>query len=213
MSVTIRVDDFPGTKREEFYKHNMESFIEFDDVMQKNCGKQYLLGVIPTYSSHEDLVRLSTMNLQIGMHGIKHDERYQNEFLPHQTDREIFIALIENRQRLQDIVNKPVKVYMPPHNVLDVRTCRLAKDAGFTHVTTGPETDVEISYVKRLHSKKPLEYGRSDELLSLGAVDYLNRKDTQAILTLHWTWEFNIGLSHLSRFLEQIKDVVIDFRI
>ena len=42
----IRVDDYPGTKKEEFDKHNLKNFKKFDKIF-KERDLTYVLGVIP----------------------------------------------------------------------------------------------------------------------------------------------------------------------
>ena len=59
-----------------------------------------------------------------------------------------------------------------------------------------------------IHSEPPLEYGRSDELMQRGAVEYLKEecKKRDVWLTLHSPWEINIGLSSLREFMMKLRD-------
>ena len=62
--------------------------------------------------------------------------------------------------------------------------------------------------VESHHSAEPFEYGRSDEMLQRGAVEYWDKKVDKVIpsyITFHWTWEVNIGLENLEKFLEALK--------
>lgn len=214
MAIRIRVDDFPGTKPEEFYRHNLENFKQFHALIPK----KYLLGVIPTHASKGDILQIGAQDIEIGMHGIYHDERYPNEFRDYQTQIEIEKILTEQRSHMEHLSGKKVRVYMPPHNVIDKKTIFALENTGFKAFTSGPETiDLEQIHlnIKRLHSIPPLEYGRSDELLQRGSVEYLREeaKKRTVFLTLHWTWEWNIGLEHLKLYLSKIEDLIEDFDV
>ena len=217
MSIEIRVDDYPGSKTAEFWKHNRENFEKFDDIIHEITGKSYLLGVIPIHTSDEDLKWLSTRNIVIGMHGTNHDERFQNQFGDLYTKHEICTLLHPHRKRLQDLTGQSVNTYLPPHNAIDGKTISALSMTGFKAFTSGPGSLFKQSFLHDgamncLHSEAPLEYGRSDELLQRNAVEHL-QQDKHFFLTLHWPWEHNIGLEHLKVFLSQIKDKVIDFSI
>lgn len=225
--IMIRVDDYPGTKADEFWKHNKKSFERFDNLVQEIVGKKYLLGVIPAHTSDEELQWLGQRNIVVGMHGTDHDERYQNQFSDHWTKNDIVRSLVHHRTRMKDLTRQTVDVYLPPHNAVNLKTLSALAATKFKAFTSGPGGLLEESCeytiamyderitwtMKCLHSNAPLEYGRSDELLERGAVDYLlANRDKEIYLTLHFPWEINIGLEYLRVFLEKIKDVVTDFK-
>lgn len=218
MSVTLRVDDFPGTKPEEFWKHNLDNYKHFDDVLAKYVP-EYVLGVIPKYTT-EEMVRYLEQNsrIRVALHGVEHDERYPNEFREFETEEQIFNKLVSARQPFQkcngafDVVD-----YIPPHNVIDRKTLDALKLAGFKRVYGGPGTEPdpwayanEIG-LKFLYSHHPLWYGRSDELFSRDkAQDVILQQAKypgENVLTLHWPWEWNIGLHNLDVFLHTIAEV------
>lgn len=213
--IRIRVDDFPLTKPEESYRHNLSTFEKFHDVITKYAPR-YLLGCIPgkMTNEHMDFLRKRIEKIDIGMHGFLHPEDRLNEFSG------VPIADIINVMRIGkaklESLGKMVSVYMPPHNAFDHDTIKAATQVGFRYVTTGPETDASMSValgsqglIDRIESVPFLEYGRSDELLVRGSVDHFNKMcDTwkhDVWLTLHWTWETNIGLQHLEEYLSKLE--------
>jgi hypothetical protein len=215
--IVVRVDDFPFTKQSERHRHDRESFLRFDDVLSRHLGgAPYLLGAIPALSTDDDLSMLASLgHVTVGMHGVRHDERFPNEFLPHLTERDVHRSLSSARERLRAATGQPVDVYMPPRNVIDRRTLAACGRAGFRAFTSGPETgDVGRTTLARLHSEAPLEYGRSDELLERGSVGHLRRRcesGGRAILALHFTWETNLGLESLDRYLSQLAGMLGGF--
>lgn len=215
MSIRIRVDDFPQTKGEP--QHTLEAFREFHRELTACTGVRYLLGVIPKRCTPEDLLFLAReTDCDIGMHGIFHDEEkldvWKNEFPPYLPQRDICRILQETAVALDNALGRRVDVYMPPRNLIDRKTVEVLLDAGFIAFTGGPETPVELRLagnrdVEYLHSEPPFEYGRTDELLQRGAHYRLieaSEAGRDVILTLHWTWETNIGLSHMRSFLQRI---------
>jgi hypothetical protein len=143
------------------------------------------------------------------MHGIQHDEdqldRFQNEFPPWMTVQEVSSALIHSRDFLERSCEKSVNVYMPPRNRIDRRTTTALGLAGFKAVTGGPETDQpSLLGFRSFMSLPPHAYGRTDEMLDRGSTDVLSKIDQDVVLTLHWTWEINIGLHHMKRFFNSI---------
>lgn len=215
--IRIRVDDFPHTKHEERDRHNLTSFRDFDRLLRMYLGdRRYLLGAIPMKCTPDDLVYLrDETGCRIGMHGVWHDERlldlYQNEFEPYLTRSAVRAELEVNRVNLEKAVGRPVDIYMPPRNLIDRRTIAVLTRAGFSAYTSGPETPADLRSggpgLTCIDSRPPHEYGRSDELLTRRSHDELiwtAKEDKTVTLTLHWTWETNIGLDHLRRFLDQI---------
>lgn len=212
--IRIRVDDFPNTKGEP--QHTLAAFKDFDKTLRTYMGaKRYLLGVIPKRCTPEDLVYLrNETDCVIGMHGTDHDEarldrNSGNQFEPYMTAALISRELGENKRALELAVGRPIMIYMPPRNVIDGKTISvLARH--FDRFTSGPETDMGIlknTMGVHIHSQPPHEYGRTDELYARRSYMELNQRvqqDHDVVLTLHWTWETNIGLDHLKRFMEQI---------
>jgi hypothetical protein len=224
----FRVDDFPGTKPEEFYRHNLENFREFHRVMSER-DLPYVLGVIPRHATQEQLAWLWEQDgIEVALHGVDHDERFLDEFREHQTAEDIVQALSSG---LRSLAVSPgmresrsffVRAYIPPHNVLNPRTIQALPLAGLTRVMTGPGTTYEMlrlalstSGLTVHHSTEPLTYGRSDELLQRGSVQHVKYMASglgggvaDCWLTLHWTWEQNIGLDNLRRYLDELLRAV-----
>lgn len=207
-SLLVRVDDYPGTKPDEFWKHNLENFKLFDEVMRRHLDS-YALGVIPKHTSDRDLEWLKTQShIRLALHGRNHDERFPNEFGDWETAAEVYQALRSLRAHLGDSV-----VYIPPHNVIDAKTVEGLLRSGFTTLWGGPGSDrMVLEHARALgmvtaYFEPPEEYGRSDELLQRGSVEFLRerlRSDQPAKLCLHWPWEFNVGLEHLDLYLSRL---------
>lgn len=224
--IRVRVDDFPHTSKRE-PQHTLDAFREFDRELRSCIGKRYLLGVIPKQCTPEDVVFLrNETDCVIGMHGILHDETlldaHGNEFPPYLSRNDVGRALVEAARALDEAVGRRTEIYMPPRNRIDRRTADVLFDCGFFYYTTGPETDeglragrVRPDRAMYLHSEKPHEYGRTDELLQLGSHERLVEKSKNGfdvILTLHWTWEVNVGLHHMREFFSRIpKEHFRDF--
>jgi hypothetical protein len=212
--IRVRVDDFPQTKGEP--QHTLAAFREFHKCLRECIGgKRYLLGVIPDRCSIVDILFLKNeTDCVIGMHGTDHDETRLdrnggNQFESYLTTGQIRTILEGNRMALSTAVDRPVEVYMPPRNVIDERVAQGVRGAGFESFTTGPETSKILRNDWKMwavHSEPPLEYGRTDELLQRGAVEHLVKvaEAGDVVLTLHWTWETNIGLEHMRKFFAQI---------
>lgn len=219
--IKIRVDDFPQTKGEP--QHTLEAFKEFDRVLRECIGgKKYLLGVIPERCSSDDLnfIRDET-DCIVGMHGIWHDESkldlYGNEFPPYLSKEQIKYELSSAVGDLERAVARQINIYMPPRNIIDARTLSCLIDCGFSYFTAGPETDkmiIKNTIGSQLYSHAPHEYGRTDEMFANGSHAVLVERAAQrpVIITLHWTWETNIGLDHMVKFLSKIpKEYFCDF--
>jgi hypothetical protein len=216
--IRVRVDDFPHTKDGERHRHSLAAFKEFHKRLNECIGgRRYLLGVIPGRCSVDDVLFLrNETDCIIGMHGTDHDEARLdrnggNQFEPYALVHQVREELLENHTSLQTGVGRPVWIYMPPRNVIDGRTHEILKnDLGVTWVTAGPETDTWVleKYRSRsILSMPPWEYGRTDELLQRNAQVHLMEEsddDRDVVLTLHWTWETNIGLEHMRRFFDEI---------
>ncbi len=208
--IRVRVDDYPQTRGEP--QHTHATFREFHKTLTSGMGgRRYLLGVIPRRCTPEDILLLrNETDVVVGMHGISHDETqldiHQNEFPQYMGRKEITRQLEEARDALQGAVGRPVKIYMPPRNRIDFRTVMsLGSGTKFTNFTTGPETDEQIrKHPSAIHSQFPHEYGRSDEMLMRHSHVVLREAENDVVLTLHWTWEVNIGLHHLKTFLAEI---------
>lgn len=212
--IEIRVDDFPQTKGEP--QHTLQAFREFHRELTALTGVRYLLGVIPKRCTPEDLLFLrNETDCVIGMHGIHHDEAkldmYQNEFPQYFSQQDIGRMLLEASDALDHAIGRRTDVYMPPRNRIDRRTVDVLLDCGFVAYTSGPETPEDLRFgggdVLGLCSMPPDAYGRTDEMLQRGShLKLIERCETggDVILTLHWTWETNIGLHHMRAFLSQI---------
>ena len=212
MSIKIRVDDFPQTRGEP--QHSLAAYRSFHNVLSEvTGGKRYLLGVIPGRCNSDDLAFVrDELDVVVGMHGTDHDEfrldkNGGNQFEPYLSSAEVRRNLQEHTVALDAALNRHVSIYMPPRNVIDLRTLSQLLIAGFVGYTGGPETDFTLRGYQPLlyfHSDPPFEYGRSDEMITRGAVEYLTASSRDIILTLHWTWETNIGFHNLREFLKQI---------
>lgn len=211
MSLRFRVDDFPGVKTEEFFKHNFENYKRFDACMQK-YGISYVLGVVPAYVISTQLLWLKEQaHITIAMHGIAHGRDYFDEFHG-KTYRDIENALHVMKDRFEALLETRVVDYIPPYNTISADTVLALSRLGFDNVYGGPETDDEIKNfiaiqgMNYIHSQPPLEYGRSDELVERGSVEYLEREcvDREIYISLHWTWEYNIGLDYLDMYLSKL---------
>lgn len=209
--IRIRVDDFPQTKGEP--QHTLSAFREFNRELTALTGKRYLLGVIPGRCTVDDVLFLRReTDCVLGLHGIDHDESkldlYGNEFPPYMSKLEVRRLLLESKEGLEAGVGRPVRIYMPPRNRIDMRTASVLNGA-FDWYTGGPETDFTVwqRFQTCILSQFPMEYGRTDELLVIGSHDELMRRvdaGKHPVLTLHWTWETNIGLKHMREFLGRI---------
>lgn len=223
--IRVRVDDFPNTKDGEKDRHSLAAFRDFHRCLSECIGgKRYLLGVIPKRCSVEDILFLrNETDCVIGMHGIFHDEAkldiYQNEFPPYMTGHDIASQILVAAKALDDGIGRRTEIYMPPRNRIDRRTVEILQDCGFHAYTTGPETPVELRRMPHdlspfpINSSPPHEYGRTDEMFQRESHLLLrNTTDIDIILTIHWTWETNIGLDHMRRFFAEIpKELFCDF--
>jgi hypothetical protein len=203
--IRVRVDDFPGTKPEEFHKHNLQNFKEFDKIL-RTFTPEYLLGVIPGYLTREQESWLvDQKHIRCGMHGVVHSEKHKNEF--EGMDEKGIVSCLLAARNVMNRLEKSCHTYMPPHNVFDRNTVRACHASKFKNITGGPESTLsegEIAPLRYLFSQHPYGYGRSDELLTRGAVPWL-KSQSDVILTLHWTWELNIGLTSLVQFLDVLR--------
>jgi hypothetical protein len=205
----LRVDDFPGVKREEFHRHNLENFRRFHEVVRGHFPG-YVLGVIPDRVTIEQCRWLrNNPEVTVAMHGVVHDESKPDEFggLPF---RVTMVAMDMPRAGLQKFVERPVVDYIPPHNAFSENTTLALSRLGFKHIYGGPgSTDgVPLHGLELRYSRHPVEYGRSDELLNRdGSVEHIHGRleaGDDVWLTLHWTWEQNIGLDNLTRYLSEL---------
>jgi hypothetical protein len=217
--IRIRVDDFPHTKGEP--QHSLKAFREFHRELSALTRQRYLLGVIPGRCTVDDVLMLRReTDCVIGMHGIDHDEAkldlYGNEFPPYLSKIDVRRRLAEAKQGLEDAIGRPARVYMPPRNMIDQRTAAVLNGL-FDWYTAGPETDRDVlqRFQNHFYSEFPHEYGRTDELLMREShrklIDRCNA-GRWPVLTLHWTWETNIGLEHMRKFLGRFpSDIFVDF--
>lgn len=219
MSIILRVDDFPGTKPDEFWKHNLDNFKKFDDVLGENGVRQYTLGVIPKYLDERQIDWLaSNERIRVALHGIEHDERFLNEFREHETQEDIqkkLSSACTNISRCNG--DGRIRCYIPPHNVVDLKTARALAFEGFDDLMCGPGTDeTQLSLIRSsglfdrgrvTFSEHPLFYGRTDEMIrahSEKAIEDAFVFPEVTVVTLHWTWEHNIGFSTLKTFMKRV---------
>ncbi len=219
--IRIRVDDFPHTKAEP--QHTLEAFRAFDRRLRECIGgRRYLLGVIPGRCTVEDVLFLrNETDCVIGMHGTDHDEERLtrnggNQFEHYLTAEQIRQDLYDHHSALQEAVGRKVQIYMPPRNVIDGKTYGVLLNSPMVQITSGPETnpDMRRGTSRFIHSQPPDEYGRTDEMWNRGSHKQLRlRADAEdTVITLHWTWETNIGLHHMVKFLTAIPvDRFADF--
>lgn len=211
--ISFRVDDFPYTKFDETWRHNLTNFKMFNEVMKKYHA-QYILGIIPDRLSEEMLKFLADEQYMItpALHGIHHDERFPNEFHSGETEEQIFQTIMSAKYPLEKFCG-PIDIYIPPHNVIDTRTVNSLKRAGFKMILGGPGSDNDIlhfamaSGLKVLRHDPPL-YGRSDEIMQNGGVQLMQNllhEGDDLNIALHWTWEMNIGLESLDKFLKMFE--------
>lgn len=213
--IRVRVDDYPHTKGEPL--HTPEAFRNFHRELSALIGgRRYLLGVIPGRCTADDLLLLRReTDCVIGMHGTDHDEEHLdrnggNQFEHFLSRKQVSGRLQENRLALEAALERPVRIYMPPRNVIDWRTAATLSEVGFDWFTSGPETDPDVrDYFGHqcIHSQPPYEYGRCDELFMRETHLRMMEKSDHGhdvVLTLHWTWETNIGLSYMRLLLSQI---------
>lgn len=207
----LRVDDFPGTKPEEFSRHNLVNFKEFHRIVAEHFSS-YVLGVIPAHVHESHLVwLLGHPEVCPALHGVDHrEDGLLNEFPPYLTVDDIAKKLLQGLFKIYP--STPIDTYIPPHNVIDHATCQALKMLGFKMVMGGPGMDrgINLCGLELCYSEFPWEYGRSDELLVRGSIEHLARESTKrdVWLTLHWPWELNIGLHHLEKYLCELGRVI-----
>lgn len=218
--IILRVDDFPGTKPEEFDRHNIDGYRAFHTIIRNYTNASYALGVIPRHTTQRDWEFLSDLardRVHLALHGVDHDERFLNEFPSFLTDRQVEDRLRSTVELFEGLSGVRPTTYIPPHNVIDGRTINALVDLRFRVICSGPGVDLRLVAVGALgdgwslrHSVYPWGYGRTDEMMAEsapGAVDEPCRKllsmsdKDDVFLTLHWTWEYNIGLGFLDQFM------------
>ena len=211
MNLNLRVDDYPGTKPEEFTNHNLQNFKMFHNVLVKAGVKKYVLGVIPGYTMPADLQWLGKQEeIVVAIHGVAHNESHSDEFRD-MTYRDIENALSRVKSSFEATLGRRVVDYIPPHNTLNGDTVLALSRLGFDRIYGGPETSEEMADfvcmngMDYIHSQVPCEYGRSDELVVRGSVQYM-LDHPNSTLTLHWPWEWNIGLNSLRKYLELLNN-------
>lgn len=214
--IKLRVDDFPGTKPHEFWRHNLDNFKKFDAVLEKH-NVNYMIGVIPRWTTEEHIRYFSeNKRADVVLHGRYHDERFQNEFRDYETEDEVYQAILLAKARLDVCNQHGICTYIPPHNVIDRKTVNALLRAGFKTLYGGPESDISVlDYAKKnglyvYRHMPPAHYGRSDEMMQKDVprilCDFNKLEDIH--VSIHWTWEWNIGLQHLDVFLTQIRDII-----
>jgi hypothetical protein len=211
----IRVDDFPCTKLNEWEsgQHSIEKFKEFDSIIPV----KYLLGVIPINCEKVGHWPVSEKAVY-GLHGFWHDESRINEFKGY-GQNDIASYLISGIEKIEKNTRQKPSVYMPPHNDIDFQTLNACKSIGINTITCGPGTHFTVYplcnhlSIKPLTSRPPVMYGRTDEILQIldSSTGEFDPYEFGGIITLHWTWENNIGFSYLKEFMNRISDRLVDF--
>jgi hypothetical protein len=205
VSLLFRVDDFPLTKPEESHVHTFDRFVYFHETMMRHV-ESYVLAVIPRHTTAVHLRWLGEQvragHLEVAMHGLDHDERFPNEFRDHQSRSDRGKAIGEVQALWWPFVGQVTK-YVPPHNVIDMKTCQALSNLGFKLVLGGPGSDLPTLNMARMigldyhYSNPPHEYGRSDEMIRAGSASFLRDMvecpDVEICCTFHWTWENNIS--------------------
>lgn len=211
--IRFRIDDFPSSDPQKHPQFNLESFKEFDAIMEKH-DIYYLLGCIPRYTTDKDLEWfLQNGRIEVALHGINHDEKFRNEFRDHETENEIMERLNFWRGLWNSKIKNGLQYYIPPHNVIDHKTVRALIKSGFEMCFGGPETEQEVvNYalnkgLKFEVSEFPWLYGRTDEMLQRGSIEYIMKEcDSRDLwITLHFPWEHKIGLNYLDEYLTKLK--------
>lgn len=215
MTCILRVDDFPGTKPSEFWLHNLESFKEFDSILADHMSS-YVLGVIPRHTTQEQIEWLAeNPRVDAALHGILHDEKYLDEFKEFETEEDIYRKVMSATSRLSKINgNGKITKYIAPHNVITVKAAKALKRAGFDTLFSGPGADEKVLHaiedsniLEVKFSEHPLFYGRTDEIMNEEEMeDYYNELTvlSDVVVTLHWTWERNIGFDYLKKFMSSV---------
>lgn len=202
MNLKLRVDDFPGTKKHDFYKHGLDSLKKFDEIVTEFFS-EYLLGVIPSKLKNQDIEWLkNNKHIKIAMHGVYHDETKKFEFdgkSKEMIENDLVIgklALLKIRDEIID--------YIPPHNAVRDETLEVLEKLGFKTVYGGPGNDDEFwsktkykfKNLNFYYSKWPELYGRSDELLNGQTVICNNKKI-----------DIKPGFDYVCNMLKQAKDL------
>lgn len=210
--LNLRVDDYPGTKPKEFYRHNSANFFLFHDLIRE-FFPSYVLGIIPRYLGEQDIRVLRAcmkQGLVPAVHGIDHDESRQDEFDGLTTDQ-VIGRLGPTKGVLEHMLQCRIEDYIPPHNAFGENLTGALCYLKFKNIYGGPGTneDVPLHGLEMRYSKWPTEYGRSDELLdrddSVFCIGQKLAAGRDVWLTLHWTWEWNIGLESLRSYMYMLS--------
>ena len=210
--LSLRVDDFPFVKPEESWKHNLDTFKMFHEIVRCHVP-EYHLGVIPKNVTKQQLEWLASQKgIIVAMHGIEHNESRQNEFLDHMTEKDVTDAIASAKCVMDPIVG-PIDSYIPPHNCVYMRTVNALVKNGFKTLFVGPGADEQMKLIasrslRVVDSPSPYLTGRSDEFMEDGRKDVLRsmrQDDVEHCLCLHFTWEVNVGLmQNLSPFMDRV---------
>lgn len=210
----VRVDDYPGTKPEEFDKHNLENFKRFHETMG---DIPYVLGVIPLHvvDRRQDMEWIRQQpTIEVAQHGVHHIEGPGNENEFGSCPPNLIITQLHKGQKWIGPTRVPITTYIPPHNHLDRRTIQCLSITGFRTILGGPGTymsaqdDCHDFGIDLYESFPPYFYGRSDELITRGLIMPLwnaAQSESTHFLGLHWTWECNIGFEHLNEYLKILR--------
>lgn len=195
----VRVDDFPsGSERGEISPTYREDFARFHAAMD---GIPYLLGVVPTFATGDDLAWLHALEgdgVEIACHGITHA---RGEF-----DVPLSVC-IPHLRRASPLVH--TAAFIPPFNHVSAPLLTALRVLGYKLVTTGPETNQSLvrNYAHPLTVVPAPWYGYARTLLQRWHAG--ERPGTTDCLCLHWTWERNEAYGPLRELVPLIKPLTI----
>lgn len=182
MSIFVRVDDFPRGSNAVDVPDRWDMYNRFMDAFDLPI----LLGVVPGLVTQEDIARIdSDERIEIAMHGVTHDL---------ETDLNMSSETAwKGRRSFGSIFPR---IYIPPHNAINLNLLMYLNTCGIHDVCTGPETKgfPGSAYFREI---KPNFYGRSYEY---GGED--------GVISLHLTWEWASQRKAFARFRDSIKDRV-----
>lgn len=179
----IRVDDFPHGGSEAPDKWDMLS--HFMD----NMNLPILLGVVPMAVNKDDILKIKAEYplIEIAQHGVSHKR-------------------FENFQHVPVFGDNYPRVYIPPHNYINIKIYDAVISSGMTAMTSGPETDPV--FLEMPHVIKSMWYDRIGKLFN----ENFSTAGRYDCLTLHLTWEYPTGGDTIMEFSEKIKSYVISWK-
>lgn len=89
------------------------------------------------YMSWDQISELSALGMSIQSHGLDH------AYLSECSDEELQYQLAESKRIIENRINMPVTILAPPGGRYDERTVRLAKELGYTSITSSEPGQVK----------------------------------------------------------------------